>query len=186
MKVIDTAIPEVKIFEPRVFRDSRGSFFESFNSKIFTQAVGHEVFFLQDNHSVSVKNVLRGLHFQKPPHAQGKLVRVVQGEVFDVAVDLRRDSHFFGQWVGVTLSSDNKRQLWIPEGFAHGFLTISQEAQFLYKATNFYAPESEETIMWNDPHLNIEWPIEAGSKPSVSEKDERGKSFSEFMSFLTP
>jgi len=160
MNVIKTSIPDVLIFEPKVFGDERGFFFESFNHKLFEEAVGYPVTFVQDNHSKSSKGVLRGLHYQLPPHAQGKLVRCVAGEVFDVAVDIRKSSPTFGQWVGVHLSAENKRQLWIPEGFAHGFVTLSDTAEFLYKTTNYYAPQSEGSIRWDDPQVGIEWPIE--------------------------
>jgi dTDP-4-dehydrorhamnose 3,5-epimerase len=172
MNVIKTAIEDVLIFEPKVFGDARGFFFESFNHKIFEEAVGRKVEFVQDNHSQSQKNVLRGLHYQLDPHAQGKLVRCVEGEVFDVAVDIRKSSKTFGQWVGVVLSAENKRQLWIPEGFAHGFLTLSENAQFLYKATNYYSPQSERSIIWNDPQININWP-NAGEL-QLSAKDQCG------------
>jgi len=158
MKVTDTKIPDVKIIEPTVFEDERGYFFESFNHKKFEEAIGREVTFVQDNHSKSSKGVLRGLHYQLPPHAQGKLVRVVQGEVFDVAVDIRKSSPTYGQWVAETLSAENKKQLWIPEGFAHGFLTLSVTAEFLYKTTNYYAKEFERSIIWNDANLDILWP----------------------------
>jgi len=160
MNVIDTEIPDVKIFEPKVFGDSRGFFFESFNHKIFEEAIGRQVNFVQDNHSKSQKGVLRGLHYQLSPMAQGKLVRVTQGEVFDVAVDIRTSSPTFGKWVGVFLSAENKRQLWVPEGFAHGFLTLSDTAEFLYKTTNYYSPKNEACIKWNDNNLNIQWPLE--------------------------
>ncbi|MGN4977031.1 dTDP-4-dehydrorhamnose 3,5-epimerase [Aeromonas sp. 95A] len=170
MNVIKTAIPDVLIFEPKVFGDERGFFFESFNHKLFEEAVGYPVHFVQDNHSKSSKGVLRGLHYQLPPHAQGKLVRCVAGEVFDVAVDIRKSSPTFGQWVGVNLSGENKRQLWIPEGFAHGFLTLSESAEFLYKTTNYYAPQSEGSIRWNDPQLDIEWPIK--EQINLSNKDQ--------------
>lgn len=158
MNVIKTAIPDVLIFEPKVFGDERGFFFESFNNKLFEEAVGYPVNFVQDNHSKSSKGVLRGLHYQLPPHAQGKLVRCVAGEVFDVAVDIRKSSPTFGQWVGVHLSGENKRQLWIPEGFAHGFLTLSETAEFLYKTTAYYSPQNERGIIWNDVDINISWP----------------------------
>lgn len=169
MKVTDTKIPDVKIIEPTVFEDERGFFFESFNHKKFEEAIGRKVTFVQDNHSKSVKGVLRGLHYQLPPHAQGKLVRVVQGEVFDVAVDIRKSSPTFGQWVGENLSAENKKQLWIPEGFAHGFLTLSDTAEFLYKTTDYYAKEHERAIRWDDETLSIGWT--AGCNPSVSDKD---------------
>lgn len=172
MNVIKTAIPEVLIFEPKVFGDARGFFFESFSEKVFEEAVGKKITFVQDNHSQSQKGVLRGLHYQLDPHAQGKLVRCIEGEVFDVAVDIRKNSATFGQWVGVVLSAENKRQLWIPEGFAHGFLTLSETAQFVYKATNYYAPQSERCIIWNDRQINIEWPEK--DKVQLSAKDEKG------------
>ncbi|WP_422731268.1 dTDP-4-dehydrorhamnose 3,5-epimerase [Leclercia pneumoniae] len=171
MNVIKTEIPDVLIFEPRVFGDDRGFFFESFSQKIFEDAVGHKVEFVQDNHSKSCKGVLRGLHYQLEPHAQGKLVRCVVGEVFDVAVDIRQSSPSFGKWVGVNLSAENKRQLWIPEGFAHGFLVLSDSAEFVYKTTNYYHPESDRGIRWDDPSLNIAWPI--NGEVLLSEKDKR-------------
>ena len=176
MKIIDTLIPEVKIIEPTVFGDERGFFFESFHQSRFEQAIGYAVNFIQDNHSRSVKGVLRGLHYQLSPHAQAKLVRCVQGEVFDVAVDIRRGSASFGKWVGVHLSAENKRQLWIPEGFAHGFVTLSESADFLYKTTHYYAAQSERAILWNDPELAIDWPL-AGITPQLSAKDMQAKSF---------
>jgi len=175
MKVIDTTIPEVKIFEPKVFGDDRGFFFESFNQKAFEEATGVSPAFVQDNHSKSVKGVLRGLHYQLPPKAQGKLVRVVQGEVFDVAVDIRKSSPTFGQWVGEILSAENKKQLWIPEGFAHGFVTLSETVEFLYKTTDYYAPECERSIKWNDSDLRIDWHLDA--EPKLAEKDKETLSF---------
>lgn len=171
MNIIKTDIPEVLIFEPRVFGDARGFFFESFSNKIFNEAVGRSVEFVQDNHSQSQKGVLRGLHYQLDPHAQGKLVRCVEGEVFDVAVDIRRSSPTFGKWVGAVLSADNKRQLWIPEGFAHGFLALTDTVQFVYKATNYYAPQSERSILWDDPDIGIDWPEINEDKLSLSDKD---------------
>ncbi len=177
MNVIKTAIPDVLIFEPKVFGDERGFFFESFNHKLFEEAVGYPVTFVQDNHSKSSKGVLRGLHYQLPPHAQGKLVRCVAGEVFDVAVDIRKSSPTFGQWVGVHLSAENKRQLWIPEGFAHGFVTLSESAEFLYKTTDYYHRESEGAISWNDPDISIEWPVEG---VLLSDKDKTAQSFSAY------
>ncbi|TIC78504.1 dTDP-4-dehydrorhamnose 3,5-epimerase [Crenobacter intestini] len=172
MKVTSLTIEDVKLIEPRVFGDERGFFFESFNHAQFEQAIGRPVAFVQDNHSRSVKNVLRGLHYQiKQP--QGKLVRVVQGEVFDVAVDLRKSSPTFGQWVGEILSAENKRQLWVPEGFAHGFVVLSDTAEFLYKTTDYYAPAYERCIAWNDPALVIDWP--ATISPITSAKDAQGK-----------
>ncbi len=177
MNVIKTSIPDVLIFEPKVFGDERGFFFESFNHKLFEEAVGYPVTFVQDNHSKSSKGVLRGLHYQLPPHAQGKLVRCVAGEVFDVAVDIRKSSPTFGQWVGVHLSAENKRQLWIPEGFAHGFVTLSESAEFLYKTTDYYHRESEGAISWNDPDISIEWPVEG---VLLSDKDKTAQSFSAY------
>lgn len=175
MNVIKTAIPEVMIFEPKVFGDDRGFFFESFSKKIFEEAIGRQIEFVQDNHSKSRKGVLRGLHFQKGENAQGKLVRCAAGEVFDVAVDIRKGSPTFGHWVGVHLSAENKRQLWIPEGFAHGFLTISDTAEFLYKATNYYAPSAEGSILWSDEMIGIEWPLSGA--PELSAKDAIAPSF---------
>ena len=170
MKVIPTAIEGVRIIEPKVFGDERGFFFESFNQRAFNEAVGQPVEFVQDNHSRSAKGVLRGLHFQRPPHAQGKLVRVTQGSVFDVAVDIRPDSATFGRWVGVELSGANHRQMWIPAGLAHGFLVTSDSADFLYKTTDYYRPESEGSVRWDDPDLAIAWPLE-GITPALSAKD---------------
>ena len=174
MKVTPLAIPDVLLIEPQVFSDDRGFFFESFNQERFEKAIGQKINFVQDNHSKSVRGVLRGLHYQLPPKAQGKLVRVIQGEVFDVAVDIRKSSPTFGKWVGEVLSDENKKQLWIPKGFAHGFLTLSDTAEFLYKTTDFYSPEYEQSIIWNDVKLNIHWPIKSGI--SVSSKDQIGKS----------
>ena len=171
MKVIPTAIPEVLILEPRVFGDSRGFFFESFNQRNFRAATGTDLTFVQDNHSRSAKGVLRGLHYQVQ-QPQGKLVRVLRGAVFDVAVDLRRSSPTFGQWVGVELSEDKHRQLWVPPGFAHGFLVTSDSADVLYKTTDYYAPELERCIAWNDPAIGIPWPLDA--QPQLSAKDKAG------------
>lgn len=182
MKVTDTKIPDVKVIEPTVFEDERGFFFESFNHKKFEQAIGHSIDFVQDNHSKSSKGVLRGLHYQLPPHAQGKLVRVVQGEVFDVAVDIRKSSPTFGLWVGRTLSAENKKQFWIPEGFAHGFLTLTETAEFLYKTTNYYGPSSERSIRWNDPDIGVRWPD--GTRPCVSDKDMKASAFAEAKVFV--
>ena len=178
MKVTQTKLAGVLVIEPRVFGDERGFFFESFNQRAFDEAVGAHVDFVQDNHSKSSRNVLRGLHYQLPPKAQGKLVRVVQGEVFDVAVDLRKNSKTFGQWVGETLSAENKKQLWIPAGFAHGFLTLSETAEFLYKTTDYYSPEHERCIRWDDPGLAIQWPLL--HSPTISDKDKSGISFAEY------
>ena len=168
------AIPDVVLIEPKVFGDDRGFFFESFNHARFEEAIGRPVQFVQDNHSRSAQHVLRGLHYQIQ-QPQGKLVRVVQGEVFDVAVDLRKRSKTFGQWVGEILSAENKRQLWIPEGFAHGFVVLSDTAEFLYKTTDYYAPAHERCILWNDETLAIHWP--AGIQPILSAKDAQGKAF---------
>lgn len=173
MQAIPQSIPEVVLFEPKVFGDDRGFFFESFNQRVFEAAVGRSVSFVQDNHSRSSRHVLRGLHYQIQ-QAQGKLVRVVQGEVFDVAVDIRRSSPTFGQWVGAHLSGENKRQLWVPEGFAHGFLVLSDTAEFLYKTTNYYAPEFDRCIVWNDPDIGIRWPGDV--QPLLSGKDQAGRS----------
>jgi dTDP-4-dehydrorhamnose 3,5-epimerase len=169
MKATPLKIPDVVLFEPKVFGDDRGFFFESYNQKNFEEATGLSPDFVQDNHSRSTKGVLRGLHYQLPPMAQGKLVRVVQGEVFDVAVDIRKSSPTFGKWVGEILSADNKKQLWIPEGFAHGFLTLSDTAEFLYKTTAFYAPDYERSIRWDDSAINIKWPYDG--KPILADKD---------------
>ena len=183
MNVRPTSIPDVLVVEPKVFGDARGFFFESFNQRAFEAAVGRQVAFVQDNHSLSAKGVLRGLHYQLP-HPQGKLVRVVRGEVFDVAVDLRRTSPTFGKWVGETLSAENKRQLWIPEGFAHGFVVVSEAAEFLYKTTDYWYPEAERCIRWDDPDLAIAWPAMGGA-PTVSAKDAAGKRFREAEVFTT-
>jgi dTDP-4-dehydrorhamnose 3,5-epimerase len=169
LKVTATALPEVLLLEPRLFGDTRGFFLESFNARDFAQVTGINAAFVQDNHSRSSQGVLRGLHYQIH-QAQGKLVRVVRGRVFDVAVDLRRSSPRFGQWAGVELSEDNHRQLWIPPGFAHGFLVMSETADFLYKTTDYYAPEHERSVRWDDPALGIEWPL-AGREPQLSAKD---------------
>lgn len=174
MKTTRLEIPEVVLVEPKVFGDDRGFFFESFNQQLFEQVVGKSINFVQDNHSRSVKGVLRGLHYQIQ-NSQGKLVRVVSGAVFDVAVDLRRSSATFGQWVGALLSAENKHQLWVPEGFAHGFVVLSDSAEFLYKTTDYYSPEHERCIRWDDPTLNIEWPIDY--QPHLSDKDSRGVDF---------
>jgi dTDP-4-dehydrorhamnose 3,5-epimerase len=181
VKVTPTAIPEVLIIEPKVFGDARGFFYESFNGKAFDEAVGRHVEFVQDNHSRSAKGVLRGLHYQiKQP--QGKLVRVAQGAVFDVAVDIRKSSPTFGQWVGVELTADNHKQLWIPAGFAHAFLVLSETADFLYKTTNYYAPPYERCIAWNDAAVGIEWP-QIGMAPVLSAKDQAGVSLNQAETF---
>ncbi|MGV2288740.1 dTDP-4-dehydrorhamnose 3,5-epimerase [Trinickia sp. YCB016] len=176
IQVTATALPEVKIIEPKVFGDARGFFFESFNGREFAEQVDASAVFVQDNHSRSAKGVLRGLHYQIN-HAQGKLVRVVEGEVFDVAVDVRKSSANFGKWVGVRLSAENKRQLWVPAGFAHGFVVLSDSADFLYKTTDYWYPEFERSIVWNDSEIGIEWPIEG--EPLVAAKDAAGKRLSE-------
>ena len=181
MKITPTRIPDVLVIEPQVFGDARGFFFESFNQKVFDAAVGHHVEFVQDNHSLSGRNVLRGMHYQLPK-PQGKLVRVARGEVFDVVVDLRRGSPTFGRWAGEVLSAENKRQLWIPEGLAHGFLVLSEQAEFLYKTTDYWHPEHERSIRWDDPDIGIEWPIE-GAPPIVSAKDAAGAPFREAAVF---
>lgn len=172
MKATPLAIPDVVLIEPKVFGDERGFFFESFNQAQFEAAIGRQAAFVQDNHSRSAKNVLRGLHYQIQ-QPQGKLVRVAQGEVFDVAVDIRQSSPTFGQWVGEILSAENKRQMWVPEGFAHGFVVLSETAEFLYKTTDYYAPEHERCIVWNDPALAIPWPLDGA--PALSAKDRQGK-----------
>ena len=176
MKVIATNLPEVLIIEPKVFGDERGFFYESFNARKFAELTGVNADFVQDNHSLSAKNILRGLHYQIQ-QAQGKLVRVIAGEVFDVAVDLRKSSPRFGQWAGVRLSAQNQRQLWIPPGFAHGFVVLSEQAEFLYKTTDYWAPEHERCLMWNDAAVGIEWPINAA--PVLSTKDQLGKALAE-------
>lgn len=176
MQVIRTAIPDVLIIEPKVFGDARGFFFESFNQKSFNEATGLDVNFVQDNHSKSVRGVLRGLHYQIQ-QPQGKLVRVVQGEVFDVAVDIRKRSPTFGQWVGELLSGENKRQLWIPAGFAHGFVVLSETAEFLYKTTDYYAPQFERCIAWDDADLKIDWQF--SGVPALSAKDAVGARFAQ-------
>ena len=170
MKVTPTAIEGLLILEPKVFGDERGFFLESFNQKAFDDTLGQEVRFVQDNHSRSAKGVLRGLHYQLPPHSQGKLVRVTQGAVFDVAVDMRRSSPTFGRWVGVELSGQNHRQLWLPPGMAHGFLVTSDSADFLYKTTAYYAPQAERCVRWDDPAIGIDWPA-LGRMPTLSTKD---------------
>lgn len=172
MKVIHTALPDVLVIEPKVFGDERGFFYESFNAQKFQALTGLQVDFVQDNHSLSGKNVLRGMHYQIR-QAQGKLVRVIAGEVYDVAVDLRKGSAQFGKWVGVTLSAENHRQMWIPPGFAHGFLVMSDKAEFLYKTTDYWAPEHERCLMWNDPDVGIDWPLMEA--PILSAKDQLGK-----------
>ena len=174
MKVIPLHIPDLLLIEPEIYGDDRGFFFESFNQKNFEKVTGKKINFVQDNHSKSIKGVLRGLHYQLPPKSQGKLVRVSQGEVFDVVVDLRQSSASFGKWVGEILSAENKKQIWIPEGFAHGFLTLSDTAEFLYKTTDFYSLENEHSINWNDPNIGIKWP---DINIVLSEKDKVANTF---------
>lgn len=176
MQTVKTSVEGVLVLEPKVFGDARGFFYESFNRQAFEAATGLSVDFVQDNHSKSARDVLRGLHFQLAPRAQGKLVRVVQGEVFDVAVDIRKDSPTYGKWHGEILSAENRKQMWIPAGLAHGFLVLSESAEFLYKTTDYYAPELERCLRWDDPGLNIAWPLE-GRQPLVSAKDAQGMSF---------
>jgi dTDP-4-dehydrorhamnose 3,5-epimerase len=178
MRATRLAIPDVVLIEPKVFGDSRGFFYESFNQQAFNEATGTNHQFVQDNHSRSSKGVLRGLHYQTPPKAQGKLVRVVRGAVFDVAVDIRKESPTFGQWVGVELTEDNHRQLWVPPGLAHGFLVLSESADFLYKTTDYYSPAHERSIRWDDPQLAIVWP-DPGVAPQLSAKDQAGRAFAE-------
>ena len=176
MKVITTAIPDLMVIEPTIFGDERGFFYESFNQRQFEEAIGYQVQFVQDNHSRSAKNVLRGLHYQIQ-HPQGKLVRVTQGRVYDVAVDIRRHSPSFGQHIGFELSAENKRMLWIPEGFAHGFVVLSETAEFLYKTTDYWMPEHERSLAWNDPAIGIDWRIKG--EPTLSGKDQSAKLLSE-------
>ena len=180
MKATPLCIPSVLMIEPQVFIDNRGLFFESFNQDQFKKLVGYKVEFVQDNHSQSGKCVLRGLHYQMPPKVQGKLVRVIQGKIFDVAVDLRESSPSFGQWASCILSAENKIQMWIPEGFAHGFLALSDDTEVLYKTTNPYSPEYQRELLWNDPFLNIKWPL---SDILLSEKDSNAKRFEEISYF---
>lgn len=183
MKVTTTRIPGLLILEPKVFGDARGFFLESFNAQVFREATGLQVDFVQDNHSRSAKGVLRGLHYQVQ-HPQGKLVRVVKGRVFDVAVDLRKSSPTFGQWDGVELSEDNHRQLWVPAGFAHGFVVLSETADFLYKTTDYYAPQFERSLAWNDPTVGVAWPLhELDGPPLLSAKDQVGKALAECETF---
>ena len=170
MKATPTTLPDVVLLEPTVFRDERGYFFESFNQRVFDEAIGAHVEFVQDNHSRSTRGVLRGLHYQLPPHAQGKLVRVTHGSVFDVAVDIRRSSPTFGRWAGAELTAENFRQLWIPPGFAHGFLVLSESADFLYKTTDVWVKASDRGVRWNDADIGIDWPLD-GMEPIVAAKD---------------
>lgn len=182
MNVTRTPIPDVLLFEPKVFGDERGFFLESFSQRAFDDAAGPGHVFVQDNHSRSARGVLRGLHYQLPPHAQGKLVRVTSGAVFDVAVDMRRGSPTFGRWAGAELSAQNHRQLWIPPGFAHGFLVLSESADFLYKTTAYYAPQAEAAVRWDDPALAIAWP-DVGAPPQLSAKDRDAPPFAAARTF---
>ena len=181
MKIVDTSIDDVKIIEAQVFGDERGFFMETFRANIMDQLTGGKPF-VQDNHSKSAQGILRGLHYQMQ-HTQGKLVRVVQGEVFDVAVDLRRSSPTFGQWVGEVLSADNKKQLWVPEGFAHGFYVMSETAEFVYKCTDYYSPEHDRSLLWNDEDIAIDWPLVNGQQPLLSDKDKNAKTFAQADTF---
>jgi dTDP-4-dehydrorhamnose 3,5-epimerase len=181
MKIINTHIDDVKIIQPQVFGDERGFFMETYRANIMDELTGGKPF-VQDNHSKSTQGILRGLHYQIK-NTQGKLVRIVKGTVFDVAVDMRENSPTFGQWVGEVLSEENKKQLWVPEGFAHGFYVMSEEAEFVYKCTDYYAPEHEHSLIWNDPSVGIDWPLVEGKQPSLSVKDEQGVLFSEAIKF---
>ncbi|HEX4298751.1 MAG TPA: dTDP-4-dehydrorhamnose 3,5-epimerase [Devosia sp.] len=181
MKFTPLALPEVLLIEPRVFADDRGAFFESFNAVAFAAAAGRETAFIQDNHSVSRRGVVRGLHYQLPPHAQGKIVRTVAGEIFDVAVDIRRSSPSFGHWVGEVLSAQNRRQLWVPPGFAHGFMALSEATEVVYKTTTLYVPASERSIRWDDATIGIDWP--AGVAPVLSAKDAAAPPFADAEMF---
>ncbi|WP_099731302.1 MULTISPECIES: dTDP-4-dehydrorhamnose 3,5-epimerase [unclassified Acidovorax] len=183
MQATPLAIPDVVLIQPKVFGDARGFFFESFNQRVFNEATGTSHQFVQDNHSRSAKGVLRGLHFQLEPWAQGKLVRCVRGAVFDVAVDIRKNSPSFGQWVGAELTEENNQQLWVPPGFAHGFLTLSDTADFLYKTTAYYAPEAERSIAWNDPRIGVTWP-ETGDSPVLSNKDRDAPRLDDLIAIL--
>ena len=180
MKQIITSISDVLVIEPTVFGDARGAFFESWNQRAFDALVGREVRFVQDNHSASARNVLRGMHYQVK-QAQGKLVRVISGEVFDVVVDLRRSSPTFGRWVGERLSAENRRMLWVPEGFAHGFVVLSERAEFLYKTTDYYAPEHERTLLWNDPAVGVRWPM--SGEPVLKPRDAAGTPLAQAETF---
>ena len=182
MKFTPLAIPDVLVFEPDVFEDQRGFFFESFNQSQFENVIGRKITFVQDNHSKSIKGVVRGLHYHLPPKEQGKLIRVIQGQIYDVAVDLRKKSPTFGQWVGEVLSAANKKQIWIPEGFAHGFITLSDDSEILYKATDFYSPNHEQCLIWNDPEINVIWP-HTKDNYIFSDKDKKGKALSELSLF---
>jgi dTDP-4-dehydrorhamnose 3,5-epimerase len=182
MKFTPLAISDVLVFEPDVFEDQRGFFFESFNQSEFENVIGKKIIFVQDNHSKSIKGVVRGLHYQLPPKGQGKLIRVIRGQIYDVAVDLRKTSPTFGKWAGVILSASNKKQIWIPEGFAHGFISLSDESEVLYKATDFYSPIHEQCLIWNDPEVNVIWP-NIDDNYIFSDKDKNGKALSELSLF---
>lgn len=182
MKVTQLAVNDVLMFEPQVYHDDRGFFFESYNQKYFDEILGKSAIFVQDNHSQSKKGVLRGLHYQLPPMGQGKLVRVIHGEIYDVAIDIRRSSATFGKWVGEILSAENKKQLWIPEGFAHGFITLSDAAEVIYKTTHYYEPKLERCIKWDEPTIGIRWPITY--QPCLSDKDKAGSLLKEIELFL--
>ncbi|HHN8582283.1 TPA: dTDP-4-dehydrorhamnose 3,5-epimerase [Providencia rettgeri] len=184
MKIIPTEIPDVLIIEPKVFEDERGFFFESFNQTNYEKYIGTHEPFVQDNHSKSVKGVLRGLHIQREPFSQGKLVRCISGQIFDVAVDLRPDSLTFGKWTSLILSEQNKKQLWIPKGFAHGFYVLSEHAEFVYKCVGYYNPDAEVSIKWDDPDIDISWPIPETQKPSLSKKDNQAYSLKDYKQFL--
>lgn len=177
MKIFDTLIPEVKIIEPQVFGDERGFFMETYRANMLDELTGGKAF-VQDNHSKSTRGVLRGIHYQMQ-NAQGKLVRVIQGEVFDVAVDMRKSSPTFGKWIGQVLSANNKKQLWIPEGFAHGFYVMSETAELIYKCTDYYSPEYDRSLLWNDQEIGIDWPLINGTEPLLSDKDKNAKAFRE-------
>jgi dTDP-4-dehydrorhamnose 3,5-epimerase len=181
MKIVNTSITEVKIIETQVLGDERGFFMETFRASVMDELTGGKPF-VQDNHSKSAQGLLRGLHYQVQ-QTQGKLVRVVQGAIFDVTVDMRKNSATFGQWVGQVLSAENKKQLWVPEGFAHGFYVMTESAEFVYKCTDYYAPEFDRSLKWDDPEVGIDWPLVDGKQPLVSEKDENGKSFAEADTF---
>jgi dTDP-4-dehydrorhamnose 3,5-epimerase len=181
MKIVDTKIPDVKIIETPVYGDERGFFLETYRASLMDELTGGKPF-VQDNHSKSAQGILRGLHYQSQ-QTQGKLLRVIEGAVFDVAVDMRKDSSSFGEWVGVELSTDNKRQLWVPEGFAHGFYVLSETAEFVYKCTDYYAPQHERSLLWDDPTIAIDWPLVDGKSPLLSDKDKAGKLFAEAEKF---
>lgn len=183
MVISDTKILGLKVFEPKIYEDNRGLFFESFNNCKISASIGKDIQFVQDNHSISKKGVLRGLHYQAPPYSQGKLVRVIRGKVYDVAVDIRRSSNTFGEWFGIELSEKNRKQLWIPDGFAHGFVSLSENTEVVYKVTNYYKPEFERVISWDDQTISVDWPIK--HPIIISEKDKNGNSFNEQFGKVT-